>query len=128
MAREIDQLLQLLDPLPLECDGITRALSTVLWHRGLAHRVAFGSLRVDRQGEIPVHFWLILDDGQLCDLRARMWLGDSSHVPHGRFTAQECQHYEAQGLTGPQPLSEPIFQILTGMPLQAALGTFLAYE
>lgn len=81
------------DRLPLECDGLTRCISMLMQREGIEHRVHTGSLSVAGIGRTPLHWWIALPDGRLCDYRARMWLGASDAVPHGVFAPQLRHDY-----------------------------------
>lgn len=72
-----------LDALRLECDGMTRVISSLLQRDGVAHAAMVGRLDVDQVGSIALHHWIELPDGRRIDLRARMWLGNDARVPHG---------------------------------------------
>ncbi|MBS4161489.1 hypothetical protein GWP49_30920, partial [Klebsiella pneumoniae] len=46
----------------------------------------YGFVRNEQTKDIVTpHFWVVLDDGWLVDLRLRMWLGDHDNIPHGVF-------------------------------------------
>ncbi|WP_306555202.1 hypothetical protein [Acidovorax sp.] len=109
--------LRLLDPLPLECDGLARALSMLLARDGIEHQVHIGALSVAGVGRIPHHWWIELEGGEICDARARMWLGADERVPHGVFEAQAWQGYASKRAMRPT-LSPVLFGILTGGPTQ----------
>ena len=113
--------LAMLDPLPLECDGMTRCISTVLSHMGRPHTVHFGELAIDGVGSIPLHFWIELSCGLIIDLRARMWLGEGGSVPgsvpHGVFEPKPHMHYLSHGIQADFTVSQTIFEILTGLPM-----------
>lgn len=110
--------MQLLDGLPLECDGASRALSIVLQHVGVEHELHVGSCSVEGAGRIPLHWWVVLPDGAHCDIRARMWLGEASGVPHGVFHPGAAQRYESRAVEV-QQASPVVFWVLTSMELQA---------
>lgn len=113
--------LALLDPLPLECDGLSRVLSMLLTRDGVSHRVCAGVLTVRGHGTIPVHWWITLSDGRICDLRARMWIGCGDAVPHGVFVPQPCHIYNAEQVSAPEgvAVSLLVFAVLAGRPLDA---------
>ena len=70
----------------LECDGLTRVITTVLQENSIPHTCMTGTLTFTGTNEgTPLHFWIDLPDGQRIDYRARMWLGDRPDVPHGIF-------------------------------------------
>ncbi len=105
--------------LQLECDGLTRVISTLLQRDGVDHRVFVGQLEVDGVGTIDYHWWIDLLDGTLCDLRARMWLGEFQDVPHGVFAPSDLQRYLAKEEIEVRSVAliPPLFQVLTGVQL-----------
>lgn len=107
----------MLDPSPLECDGMTRCISTILSRMGEPHTVHFGELAIDGVGRIPLHFWIELSCGLIIDLRARMWLGEGGSVPHGLFEPKPDVHYCSHGTQTDFTLSQAIFEVLTGLPM-----------
>ena len=115
------EMLPALDALPLECDGLTRAISTLMQRDAVAHSVHVGRAQIEGVGTIPYHWWIALPDGRLCDLRARMWLGHDERVPHGLFEPQTHQQYQTQGEVQPASvrLAPALFYVLTNKPLDA---------
>jgi integrase len=109
--------LRMLDDAALECDGMCRVLSALLRRDGISHQVHFGSVTVEGRGRIPMHFWIVMDNGQILDLRARMWLGDTEDVPHGLFDQAENVEYEARGSTPELACPPDVFLVLAGRPL-----------
>jgi len=107
-----------LDDLPLECDGLTRVVSILLCRERVAHTVLEGKLAVEGHGAIPHHWWIALGDeldGWLVDYRARMWLGQSSTVPHGVHCSPAEATYDGTAVEvvySPTLLS--IFALTTG--------------
>jgi len=119
MTEQIAKLLALMDPLPLECDGMSRMLSMLMTRDGIAHEVRIGQLRiVGDDGPfhrmIAWHMWIALPDGHLCDLRARMWLGESADVPHGLFKPGPRHQYTASAMIAPLEYNPGLFFIVTG--------------
>ena len=108
--------LETLDPLPVECDGVSRALSQYLMLKGIEHEMHFGDLEVEPYGRTPLHFWVVLADGSHCDIRARMWLGEDGRVPHGVFQPLAHQRYQSRGVERP-PFSPLMFWILTQLDI-----------
>lgn len=108
------------DGCALECDGLTRVLSTVLTQNGISHQVFMGSLSGPGGKPVPLHFWVEFPDlqaGLCCDYRARMWLrGDPGVIPHGVFSRDD---YPAVSYRGEpiemEPLDESLFVILTAI-------------
>ncbi len=45
---------------------------------------------------VTPHFWVVLDDGWLVDLRLRMWLGDHDNIPHGVFHPDNEQDFSTR--------------------------------
>lgn len=108
----VQAALETLDPLPLECDGVSRALSQYLMHTQIEHEILFGCLEVVPYGRTPLHFWVVLADGSHCDIRARIWLGEDERIPHGVFQPMNHQRYQSKGVERP-PYSPVFFWILT---------------
>lgn len=69
-----------------------------------------------------MHYWIELQDGQMCDFRARMWLGKSESVPHGVFVPEEHQQYKIVDEIN-AAISKELFQILTNT-LLSCFGKF----
>lgn len=99
--RTIDpaRLQRWLDPLneaPVECDGMTRAISALLSINGIEHQTFGGILADDSavgsEANVGVtHFWIKLADGSTIDYRARMWLGPEA--PHGVFQERDIDRF-----------------------------------
>ncbi|WP_234265212.1 hypothetical protein [Hydrogenophaga sp. NFH-34] len=107
------------DDLPLECDGMTKVMSAVLERDSIEHRCMVGSLSVEGAGTIPCHHWILMPDGHIIDLRARMWLGNDERVPHGFFKPKRGVFYNAVG-NSPQRLMPLGFFVLANMDLASA--------
>lgn len=104
------------DPLPLECDGLSRVISALLTKSGVDHKLVLGFLHgAAIEGEATprriLHWWIEIGE-QVVDFRARMWMGD--RAPHGLFhpTALTEFRYEA---IGPETRACPSIQILSVM-------------
>ena len=111
---DLATLLAPYDRYRLECDGLTRVLSTVLHQRGIAHICVAGQIvdLIDTASMWP-HYWFTLDDRRIVDYRARMWLRDKPHIPHGIFHPSDFPG----GLCSGEPinlgvLDDEMFQIL----------------
>ena len=109
--------LALLDKLPLECDGASRALSYLLQRDGIEHEVHVGSLEISGVGRIGLHWWVQLPGGVVCDARASMWLGSDPRVPHGVFLPSPQQIYRTHDIHSLE-FSPLVFWILTGKVIE----------
>jgi hypothetical protein len=109
---ELAYWLELLDKMPLECDGLARVTSSLLHREGVPHTVHVGSLTVGEEAKIPWHAWITLEDGRIIDLRARMWLPEQEGVPHGLFTPEAHQNYIASGVLTTKADAPVVFYIL----------------
>lgn len=111
----------IVDALPLECDGLTRIVSTLMQRDHVVHRVHVGHVEILGVGLIPHHWWIELTSGHLCDLRARMWLGSDDRVPHGIFEPQIHHRYVSQDELQPSSiqLSPALFHALSSRPIEA---------
>lgn len=119
MASDHEQLQAWLAPLnelQLECDGMTRVISALLTRDSIFHLVCTGHLEVDGHGRTPGHWWIELDDGWICDWRARMWLDDAPSVPHGVCRPGSDVRYVVADRFVLQP-DLLVFEVLAGMAL-----------
>lgn len=113
-----DMISMLLEPYidaPVECDGFTRIAHSVLAGAGVTHTCMAGRLvSTSLNEELPLHFWIQLDDGRVIDYRARMWLGDDAAVPHGVFPTDQYPDWSYQGAEVNLPVfSATMIQLLT---------------
>jgi len=110
------ELLDQYDPCPLECDGLTRVIHTVLDREGIEHTCFIGQITdTSQQKSFAPHFWIELPDHTIIDYRARMWLGDRPEIPHGIFNPSDYQNMIYEGNAADlEPLSQPLFNILIG--------------
>lgn len=95
-AEELQILLSPLDDAPLDCDGVTYAVSFVLAEAGIPHYCYKGYVTHPETGDVIVpHLWVELDGGIVVDYRLRMWLGDKDSIPHGVFsrTTEDIEFY-----------------------------------
>lgn len=109
------------DRLPLECDGLSRVISTLLHREGIDHQLMAGSLTIVGVGRIGLHWWIELPEGAVVDFRARMWLGDDEAVPHGLFERTSAMTYDGSLVRA--RLDPMVFFILTGTQLDQ-VGAF----
>jgi hypothetical protein len=78
------------DTCRLECDGLTRVLAYILTKEAIEHIVMVGEITDHQTGQcFSPHFWIALPDRRNIDYRARMWLGQVEHVPHGIFDPED---------------------------------------
>jgi len=94
----------------LECDGATRVLHYVLTKNNVEHKVMMGSVKLNKNQIIPLHFWLELPDGNVIDYKSRMWLGDD--VEEGIFIPEKNTYI---GKPISMPVSEMVYMMLTSM-------------
>lgn len=103
--------------LPVECDGMTRIISALLHRASVAHAVVKGKL-IDKGGKQSeggrevLHHWIVLADGSIIDVRARMWFGASA--PHGVFFPDQAAPFEYRGTPAVEPC-KPSFAVLNIM-------------
>lgn len=94
-TEELLELVAPYDSLALECDGMTRLLSTALLEAHIPHRVYQGHITyLPEQERAAPHLWieLELEQGQhILDFRARLWHRGKPKgtVPHGVFRASD---------------------------------------
>lgn len=121
MKSQLEALVADLHDAPVECDGMARLVTTRLVEAGVAHEVLQGEL-VTPAGSIPFHFWVLAGEWVI-DLRARMWLGERTDVPHG--VIEEDGHpwtYYGRQIEM-APLSASLFELLcTPIPIRPLTG------
>jgi hypothetical protein len=122
---DLNHWLKQFEALRLECDGMTRVISTLLQREDIEHEICIGRLDVAGVGAIPMHYWICFPDGQICDLRARMWLRDSPEAPHGLFMPSAHQTYTESLRHLPQwaLLDSFVFMIVAEKPIDAFART-----
>lgn len=87
---ELEILLLSLDDAPVECDGMTYAISHLLDRARINHRCMMGHVEERATGSVVApHLWVELGDGWIIDFRLRMWLGDHDCIPHGVFRRED---------------------------------------
>lgn len=126
-ARWSVDVLQTVNAMALQCDGLCRVLSILLMRECVPHQTHLGALDVDGVGRIATHSWIELEHGVFVDLRARMWLGTDDRVPHGVFQLSPGQRYSTRGQLPvmSQPSSALMFEILTGHHLEGFPSLFV---
>lgn len=109
------ELLDQYDQCPIECDGLTRVLTTVLTQEGIEHACFVGSVVDTRTNKgSNLHLWIELADGRTVDYRAQMWMGENEDIPHGIFNKADYPHVRYLGQeTIIAPLSPALFEALT---------------
>lgn len=116
---QFDAWIPHLESLPLECDGMSRVIATLLDREGIDHAMHVGALDVEGVGRMVPHFWVELGEpnqGVIVDFAARMWLGDNPAVPHGFFQVGPMHRYQSQGTLDGR-LDPVLFTILCGKSL-----------
>jgi hypothetical protein len=85
---------------PLECDGLTKVISTALYNNGInSYKCYLGEVKFGRKKMSP-HMWIEID-GIIIDYRTRMWLGESEEVGHGVFFPEEFPKTKYDGVEIP---------------------------
>lgn len=107
-----------LDQASLECDGFTRAVSTLLRRDGVPHAILCGAFEVVGVGRIGYHWWIEFPWGDVCDFRARMWLGNHGSVPHGVFAPTPVHRYLPTAQFGDRSFGPGVFELMTGCRLE----------
>lgn len=92
----LQELTEVVDALPVECDGATRIVHVLLKDAGVPHEVYWGAVELWEGDSIPLHWWVKVGMF-IIDYRARMWLPDNDDVPHGVFDPTEHPEVEYQG-------------------------------
>lgn len=95
----------------LECDGMTRVISTALVAQDVEHSIIIGRLTNPKDGGTILHYWIKLNEKYIIDLAAKLWF---PHVAqNGLFIPKEGElQYEAREEL-PDLASDFIFNILT---------------
>lgn len=121
-------VLQTVDAMPLQCDGLCRVLSILLTRERVTHQTHIGALEVEGVGRIGTHCWIELQHGVFVDLRARMWLGPDDRVPHGVFQLSPGQRYSKRGQLPvmSHPSSALMFEILSDHRLDGFPSLFVS--
>lgn len=113
---KVTELTSPYDGAPLECDGMTRVLHTVLMKNRMPHVPMVGGVEWNGKKFTP-HFWIDLPSGNVVDYRLRMWFGPGA--PHGVFDPRkEGVIYTGHRANMP-PLPGFLFEVLTGRPIEA---------
>lgn len=95
---ELEILLLALDDAPVECDGMTYAISHLLDRAGINHRCMMGHVQEQTTGSaVSPHLWIELGDDWIIDFRLRMWLGDDDRIPHGVFCREDYPELSFDG-------------------------------
>ncbi|RRJ54939.1 hypothetical protein EHV15_35810 [Paenibacillus oralis] len=118
MIKQNLQIFEMLDSLELECDGLSRVISSLLSSAGVSHRLFIGSVTtIGNKGMCP-HLWIEVDD-YVIDYRLRMWLGHDPSIPHGVFKKSEFSHITYSGSVrdsyGDRDLVAQIFCSMAGI-------------
>lgn len=102
----------------LECDGLSRSISTLLHREGIEHQLLAGSFHSEAHGVLSPHYWIRFPDGLICDFRVRSWLGDLEDLPHGVFQCPSTVRYEVAAQDFGR-LDAAVFEILVGRMLES---------
>lgn len=123
-TQQLHQLIQPFEHLPLECDGMTRVISSLLEEEGIPHKCVRGKAfyrKCDGRSifgqQSILHYWIQLQDEKhtIIDYRARMWFGDNADIPHGVIDSKDFPCFEYRPKTMIEfHTPEFLFQVLTG--------------
>jgi len=109
---KIEKLLAPYVDLSLECDGLVRVITYLFNKNGIEHQVFSGEVVVD-DVRMPLHYWVVLANGQYVDYRIRMWFGNDERNPHGIFDLKDYDYIEYRGESVDIDVSDDLFAILT---------------
>ncbi len=113
----INRLRLLLEPYDslnhLECDGLTQVFHRVLSDEQVEHTINIGEvIHKPTNRTIPLHYWIDIGDLRV-DYRLRMWLGETSDIPHGVFYVYSQKSVSYLGKPVELPLLPmPVIQLL----------------
>ena len=116
LAAALDRWLKPLDGAAVECDGMTRGISTLLERDDVPYCAHVGRLTVAGANPIPLHCWITIENQAsplVIDFRARMWIPDRDGIQHGVFIPNEATIYSSEG-TFDALLDPGVFEILMG--------------
>lgn len=98
----LSPVLDQLDRLPLECDGMTCLISALLSRADIAHTVGVGGIyHVPSGRNMAPLLWIDLADGYRVDYRVRMWFRNLDGIPHGIFRPADWPHVRHEGQQTP---------------------------
>ena len=99
----LNNLLQVIENAPVECDGHTLMMSSALNHAGISHQRMCGVVKNHKTDfELYPHFWIQIGEFTL-DYRLRMWVelysGENlaEGAPHGIFVARGLEYIYTSG-------------------------------
>lgn len=105
----LNNLLQVIENAPVECDGHTLMISSALNHAGISHQRMCGVVKNHKTDfELYPHFWIQIGVFTL-DYRLRMWVelysGENlaESAPHGIFVARGLEYIYTSGSLCPPP-------------------------
>lgn len=126
LKENVEQLIS--DELPnitnLECDGATRVFDYVLRANNIPYKVYVGQvlMRTKKGWEvvIPLHYWIVLKNGQIIDYKAQMWLDnkapngffETKSTKKGIFMPKEFPQYMYKGKEIQLNTSQTVYNIL----------------
>lgn len=85
--KKIEELLLPYINLPLECDGMCKVLSYVLYKNNITHEKCYGEIKNIKTNKSIYHEWILWDD-HIIDYKAKLWFKGSG-VPNGIFKFKE---------------------------------------
>jgi len=111
MQQRLEALLSHLDDKPVECDGMSSLVATLLHRNGINYQGMCGQIIPKHLGSPIPHVWIEVG-GLVVDYRARMWMGNEQEVPHGVFPKTDYPDLYRGNPVGIEPLPDFLFEIL----------------
>ncbi|HBQ5506446.1 TPA: hypothetical protein ACQJST_003915 [Klebsiella pneumoniae] len=116
----LNNLLQVIENAPVECDGHTLMISSALNHAGISHQRMCGVVKNHKTDfELYPHFWIQIGEFTL-DYRLRMWVelysGENlaESAPHGIFVARGLEYiYTSESICPPPALDFNLLNLIS---------------
>lgn len=108
---QIQKLIEPFENSEVECDGMSKIISYLLYSNGIRYKHVFGQLIDLKKNTEIYHEWIVWNN-HIIDYRARMWFGPTA--PNGIFKENTVTKfsYMPDGYVSGKP-SEFIFRLLT---------------
>ncbi|MEE9647830.1 hypothetical protein [Enterobacter soli] len=112
------ELLHKYDALPLECDGHSMVVSSLLDRFCIPHQRIVGEVTLAGSGQIiRPHLWIKYDE-YIIDYRLRMWARQTADnvclVPHGIFIEDKCHAtYTVHSIARKTVIPDKVIDLMT---------------